>query len=295
MSKASKEAVKKIGGVLFSLAQKGFAGKPIEVAERRGERLGLLLFKHSRKHRERCLSNLALAFPEWSEERRLEVAYGVFRHFGRVAADFLRAESLPERELLDSISVEGQDVFDEAAKTGAILVTGHFGNWERMARYMTLQGYALTVVVRDADDAGLNSQMRRIRESAGLGVVSRGNAARELIRILRNKGFVAMLPDQNADEAFIEFFGQPAGTVLGPAVIAQRTGKPIVPAYCVRVGPGKYRTVVKPPLEAPEGDDSPEAMMQAYYRFLEEAIREYPEQWLWFHDRWKSARRRNRK
>lgn len=276
----------------FDLAERSFCKLDAIRAEKRGKRLGELAYILDKKHRLRTISNLALAFPEWSEARRLKVAKDVFRHFGMVLGDFLRAPIRSNEEVNASITMEGYEHFAEAKQMnlGILMITAHFGNWERYAQYVTAQGEQIAVVARDANQGELQKRVVRIREAKGASVLSRGSAAREIIKGLRSGAFIAILPDQNDDEVFVPFFGKPAGSVLGPAVLHQRTGAPLLPAYLARVGPGKYQGFVKPIIDKPNLEADREKIMAAINESLEEVVREYPEQWLWMHDRWKSAR-----
>ncbi len=283
----------RLGSGMLRLAVRWTRGKSIDRLERKGAALGRLLMRASRKHRSRALANLAMCFPEMPGDQRTELAVRVFEHFGRITMDFLSSESRTREEVLQSLEMEGFDHFVEARRAGkgVIILAAHFGNWERFAHFSALHGFPLSVVARDADYPGLQSQVSRLRGAAGLKVLSRGNAARQILGVLRAREIVGLLADQNSGESFLPFFGQPSGTVLGPAVIHLRTGAPILPVFCARIGVGTYRAVICPPLVAAAGFESPqEAIMAAYLALLERFVREYPEQWLWFHDRWKSAR-----
>jgi len=263
-------------------------------AERFGIRLGRFIYRISKKHRNRALSNLAMAMPELTDSERQDICRRMFEHFGIVGADFLRSRKRTHEEVLESVEMEGfPHVLEALAQDkGVIVVTGHFGNWERVGHYSTARGYKMYVVAREANDSALNSMVAELRAASGLEVESRGNAARAILRLLGQKQMVAILPDQNSEEIFVPFFGLPTGTVQGPAVLHERTGAPIITAFCARTGPVKYRLVISPPLQKVEGYDGPEGMTRAINNALEDIIRQYPEQWLWLHDRWKSARRR---
>lgn len=284
----------KLGGWAFVRLQRWLGRKDAAGAERIGERLGKLAYRVSRKHRERALENLKRAFPEATPEQRARWAEGVLIHFGRVMSDFMRAASRSQKEVLDSIEAEGIEQFDIglAKGKGVILITAHFGNWERMANYIALLGYKLNVVARDANDPDMNSLVGQLREAAGVEVISRGNAARAILTKLRKNEMVGILPDQNSDEIFVPFFGVPCGTVQGPAVLSTRSGAPIIPIYCARVGVGKYRMWVEPPIEPEPGFEPIEGLTRAINASLEAAIRQYPDQYLWIHNRWKSAKAR---
>jgi Kdo2-lipid IVA lauroyltransferase/acyltransferase len=289
-----KEIEGKLGAWAFRRVQKWVEKKDALQAEKLGAKLGRFIFKVSKKHRNRALNNLALAMPELAEAERHRIALGVFEHFGMVGTDFMRTMKRTDQEVIDSIEMEGFEHVQKAvdAGKGAFIITGHFGNWERMGQYGRCNGFTMRVVARDANDSTMNQMMMQLRSHAGLDVLPRGNAIKQMLGLLKQNQLVAILPDQNSSEIFVPFFGKPCGTVQGPAVLHLRTGAPLIPVFCARVGPVKYKIIIKPPLEPVPGFDGPEGYTRAINNSLEEIIRQYPEQWLWLHDRWKSARRK---
>lgn len=293
MATLRKQFEKRAGFFAFSTFEKSFLKKDPLAAERAGEKLGVLAFRLSKKHRNRALSNLALAMPELSEAERLDLAKRCFLHFGRVFADFLRSSARTDQEVMESCPIVGRDNLDEALARGkgVILITGHYGNWERAAHTVVAHGYKVSVVARDANDSDLNRAVLRIREKQGVQVLSRGKAARGILSKMKANEIVAILPDQNSTDLFIPFFGQPCGTVTGPSSIAVKTGAAMVPIFCPRIGPNRYEARILPALTPVEGYDPVEGYTRAINNCLEAAIRQHPDQWLWFHHRWKSAYR----
>lgn len=295
MKSRRKQIENRLGSRALVRARRYFGRRDPIRAEKAGERLGAMLFRLSKKHRMRAIHNLAMAMPEMSDAERIVLAKRVFIHFGRVFADFLSGRNSDRNHVAETTTFEGLEHMDGALSKGkgVILITGHFGNWERLAAFLTGNGYPLSVVARDADQGQTNEIVNALRESTGTKVIPRGNAARPIIERLRKNEIVGILPDQNSDEIFIPFFGKPCGTVLGPGVIAQRTQAQVVPGWCIWESPGKYHVIFEPPLNPDEdGEVTGEGMMRVINRTLEAAIRRNPEQWLWFHNRWKSAIRR---
>ncbi len=281
-------------GWAFDATLRRYARRDAAAAERAGERFGLLAYRLDKKHRVRAEKNLRFAFPERSESWALDTARESFRHFGRLAGDLMRAPARSDAEVLAAMKTPAsvEAFFRQAGGRGGIFCTGHLGNWERAAHWVTAEGHKLSVVMRPVDQPALQERIEGLRRSAGIELLSRGDAAMGMLRRLRRGEFVAVLPDQNADDAFVPFFGHPAGTVLGPAVMAQRAGSLLLPAFCLRTGPGQYRFVASEALDAKTSDLTPTEIMAWYYRGLEGAVREAPEQYLWMHDRWKSARKK---
>lgn len=284
-----------LGGVAFKVARFAFVRKDPVAAERLGRKIGRVGYRFAKKQRTRSVSNLKLAFPDLSETEVVELAKKCFEHFGILTADFIRADIRPLDEVvLSVVEVEGIELAEKAHALGkgVLAMTAHMGNWERAAAWSKSQGFPLTVVQRNANDEAMNAIVSDLRRASGVEILSRDNAGVGIFRALREKRVVAILADQNASECFIEFMGKPVGSVIGPAQISQRTGAPMVPNYCIRVGPNQYKIIIHEPIVGTgKTDEEARDMMQELNRSLETVVRAYPEQWLWFHDRWKSARR----
>lgn len=265
------------------------------MACRLGSALGTLAYHSSRRYRRVALHNLRRAFPEWDETSCRRVARQTFQNFGKSFAEFLKASSLSLEELQQRVQLQGREHIEAARAEGkgVLLITGHFGNWELMARYLTALGYPISVIARETDDPATTELVTALRERSGYKVFLRGNAVRYVLGCLRRNELVGILPDQNAGDVFIEFFGQKAGCVAGPALFHLRTGAPLVPLFNVRLPGDFHRIEVLPPLRfTPTGRRQEDygLVLQSFHDALEAYIRRYPTQWLWFHDRWKSAR-----
>lgn len=263
--------------------------------ERAGEKLGRLLWRTSKKHRRRADQNLQLVWPHLTPAARADLIKRVFEHYGRTTADFLTSADRTPQEVEALVTVEGAEYLEQAVARGkgVLFITAHFGHWELLAQWLAFHGYPLHVIARDVRNKDLNTAVNAIRTKPGTVVLSRGNAARAILEVLRKNQVVGILPDQNEDEVFIPLFGHTAGTVLGPGVIHSRTDATVLAGFCAYVGPGKYNIHILPPLEPEPGYElRGEGLMRTINRVLEGMIERYPEQWLWFHDRWKSARQR---
>lgn len=280
--------------VLYGALRVWLVRKSQTSAIRAGHRLGRLLFRVGKKQRERTYANLALAFPEMSEADRDALARRTFEHWGTVAVDFVRYDTFTDEECASRTDVKGIENLEHALKEGkgVMLVSGHFGSWEWSARWFRARGLKLYAVVRDANQQSVNEVVERHRSESGFLTISRGNAAKELLRRLKENHAVVTLSDQNTDESFVPFFGKPCGTVLGPAVISRRSGAPLIPCFARREG-DRFILEFGPPLQPLPGYESEiEALTAAMNLVLETAVREHPEEYLWLHDRWKAARQR---
>lgn len=294
-SNATKNVLDSLGVKGLQKLQRSLAKKSTPEVEAMGRRIGKLFRVVDKKRVRIAQSNLALAMPELSAEERAALVPKVFEHFGMLLTDFLSLPSRSPEEIMESVEFpdvdRAQAIMDRG--NGAIWITGHMGNWERFAAHVNARGVNMHVVARDANQSGVNTFVNEIRRNNGVEVIARGDATRQIIKAIRAGNAIGILADQNARDAFIPFFGHPAGTVLGPGVLAARTGAPVLPAFCVRTGPGKYRVMIYDELLVdPEESVKGESIMVGYNRALEDIIRQYPEQWLWLHDRWRNAKRK---
>ncbi len=227
------------------------------------------------------------------EQQRLILRRSVY-NIAKTAVELIALPSMSDDDLKQAISVEGLENLDAALARGhgVIIVTGHFGNWELASALLSVLGYPINVVAREATDAFVDDVINESRSSRGANVFGRWST-RQLLRALKSNECVAILPDQHAKDAPIRltFLGRPADTAGGPATFALRTGAAIVPVFAPR-GPDEHiNLTICPPLDIEETDDRAEdvaRVSQQINDIIGEQIYKQPEQWLWLHDRWKA-------
>ena len=174
-----------------------------------------------------------------------------------------------------------------------VLLTPHLGCWEYAALASAPLGLRMIVISRPLDNPMLEETIRRFRERTGNVIVHKSEAAREILRILRRGGIVGILADQRArkpDAVVVPFFGRPAATTSALARILDRTEALVVPAACVRIGPGRWHYAFHPALDVRRMDAAerrPESLTARLNLVMESLIRRHPEQWLWLHNRWR--------
>jgi KDO2-lipid IV(A) lauroyltransferase len=294
--------------VLLRGAGEGIQSLSGPASVRLGTGLGSLAYRVAGRQRRRSLANLHLAYGDaLSPSQREVLTREVFQHFGRGLVDFLRAPARSWADLSRLVSCEGWEHVEAARARGrgVVLVSAHLGNWEALGRWLaTVKGLPLTVVAREPENPALGAYMRTMRERAGFKVLSKGESARGLLGALKRGEAVLILADQNSGDVFVPFFGVPAGAAAGPATLALRSGAALVPVYCLEADDHSLRVVCRPPLTTPEdtGAHAAGATAERAGRAdevvrvtaelnadLEAMVRAHPEQWLWLHNRWKSA------
>jgi Kdo2-lipid IVA lauroyltransferase/acyltransferase len=261
-----------------------------------GRVLGVLFFASDRKRRRVTLDNLAHAFPWRSARERRAIARGVFAHFGRLLFDLLKFATLSHEQMLARVEWDGDERVRQAQAQGKgyLLVTGHFGFWEMQGIVHGLRLGPIGVLARPLDNPYLNVMLERVRQSSGNAVIYRRGAIRRVMRMLQANQGVGLLIDQHVhtpDAVLVDFFDRPAATTSSLAVLALRTGAPVVPLFAIPLPDGRYRMIYEHPVEPPR-DDTPEeirAFTQRCTDVLEMYVRRYPELWLWMHRRWRDV------
>jgi KDO2-lipid IV(A) lauroyltransferase len=261
------------------------------------EALGRLFYRIDDRHRRIARRNLTLAFPENGGQEREELIRATFRHLGRVAAEFFFLSRLSGKRVHDHVFFEGMEHFHRAQEKGrgVIFLTAHFGNWEWMAAAFPLfSRHPCHVVFRPLDSPFLDRMVERLRTSTGNGTVPKQKAMGQILRLLREGKTVGILLDQNMawqEGVFVDFFGEPACTNTGVALLALKTGAAVLPVFNIREKDGRYRAVIEP--EVPlirTGDKKSDVLQntQRFTRIIEGYIRNFPDHWLWVHQRWKT-------
>ncbi len=214
---------------------------------------------------------------------------GVFVSLGRLLHSFACFPQINKHNVRDWINYEGFEHYVEAKQRGkgVLFATGHLGNWELSAYAHALLTEPMQIVVRPLDNPQLDRFVAARRALSGNGVIEKKDFARGLLRALRHNEAVGILVDQNAmanEGIFVDFFGTPACTSPVFAKIAARSGATVLPGFAVWRD-GRFVLKFYAPLEL-TGDES--ADTQLIQQAVERAVREFPDQWLWIHRRWKT-------
>lgn len=260
-----------------------------------GRRLGDLGFAVLGRRRHLALDNLRRAFPELPPAVVRRLGRRSYQHLGQLFVELCWLLAHPLERFLERVTVEGLDHLTSVMATSgrALILSAHLGNWELLTAASRLADYRLAVVVRPLDASWLNTLAERLRRRAGVELIDKRRALRPVLDALARGRMVGILLDQNASRregVFVPFFGRPASTSRAMAVLALRTGTPVVPIFVRREHAGRHRVVVHPPLMpmAKGGDGAVVELTARCTAVIEAAIRETPEQWLWMHSRWRT-------
>lgn len=259
-----------------------------------GTAMGTLAYHLSARYRNVADKNLKIAYGDaLTERQRRDLTKRVFQHFTRaMLVEFLKGSNMSLEEISRRVKVDSLEPLETALARGkgVIIIAAHLGNWEWSAKYLALAGHPLMEIARQSEDEKLNALTDRIRGNDGNTVHPRGESPRPLLKTLRENGMIAIVPDQKSEDVFVPFFGRLAGTVAGPAVLALKTGATLLPLFCPRQPDGAYKMIFYPAIVAEStGDRNADVrrIMTQLTANIEDIIRQYPDQWLWLHDRWR--------
>ncbi|MGD8439494.1 MAG: lysophospholipid acyltransferase family protein [Holophagae bacterium] len=283
---------------LFRLARGATSVVSPAASARLGGLVGSAFYLVSRRRRKIIDFNLALAFPEASGDEQSELARRVSRHFGRVALDALRIQRLSPDELRAEVAIEGEVHLRRVVNSGRgfFLLSAHLGSWEVAALTggLLIPG-GMSVIHRPLDNPLLDAELERLRATFGNRALGKTNISREVLATIRAGGAVGILIDQRPRGIDLEvpFFGHPARTHPALARFVRKTRAPVVPIFGYWDGPARYTISFGEPVEPdalPDGALADEPLTARFMAITEAAIRRRPEQWLWYHDRWRNIR-----
>ena len=279
---------------------------PLKVLRGISHLLGDLMYLLFPRRRSIAIENLHRAFDGTKSARDIRyLALQSCRSFFLTAAETLKFHfsgfdvrllveqgyTLQEMQTLKALFQKAKRIHKEFG--GCIFVTPHIGNWEVLLQVSVSLGIPLAVVVRPLDNAYIENLLYKNRTSGGQILVPKKNAWFMLQSVLRQGKSIAMLPDQSTKKGLsVDFFGNKALTTPIPALLAVIHRKPIVVVACCRGGSDRHFTgYVSDPIEAGEYKSEKAEIIrltQEMNREMEKIIREFPEQYLWVHKRWKT-------
>jgi KDO2-lipid IV(A) lauroyltransferase len=260
---------------------------------------GSIMFYLFKKYRKRVISNLSLAFgreKDLDEIRKL--ARKVFFHFTLTPLETLYMDANPLERFIMKIKIEGREHLDVALTkgNGAIALGAHLGSFPLLGTRLAAEGYRFNAIINQVNFPKL---MKRIdTEGRKLGQKlffpkPAATSVKKSLNCLRRNEILYLIADEQQRRGGlpVPFFGQKAFTAPGPAILALKTGAPILPMFVLR-GDGIKRTlVIGNPIEIERTSNEKmdvEMLTSKFTEAIEEAVRRYPSQWAWLNRRWKS-------
>ena len=269
---------------------------PRDTALGLGAGLGKYAYSPFRVRADVVEAQIAAAFPDRDREWVHRTARECYRHFGREAAEIVRLEGSAGMDLLSRTS-HVEDVRSEFQSRlvpgmGAVIVTGHLGNWEAAGALVASLGMPLAAVVKRQSNQEFDRLLVDSRRRIGIEPVYMEDARARLEGLIRSGTSVALVADQDAGNRglFVPFLGRPASTFRGPARLSMSTGAPLFFGAAIREGDG-YRGILESVETDLTGKEAELELTGKWVQRLESWVRRVPDQYFWFHRRWKTQPR----
>jgi Kdo2-lipid IVA lauroyltransferase/acyltransferase len=267
----------------------------INALDRAARRIGPWLGRHRV-----AMHNLRRAYPEKAETELEAIARGMWGNMARLIAEYVFLDQIfdydPHSEKSGLVEVEGREIFERLREETRprIYFTAHTGNFELLPICAATFGLEVTALFRPPNNPYIAKKVLEARRTnMGHLVPSKAGAVWSLASVLSDGGSVGMLVDQHFYNGIpAQFFGRTALTSPLLPRLARQFDADIYPARCVRLPGGRFRLELQERIELPKtanGKIDIDASAQLLNDITEGWVREHPDQWMWFHKRWKGA------
>lgn len=261
-----------------------------------GKILGMLVYFVDLRHRRIVRRNLQFVHPEWSLDRIQKLSKRVFENLGVTLLEICQMTSFSREDILRKVRIRGKDNLLNAIKNpkGVILISAHIGNWE-MA-HQSISCYlqkSLVLVARELQSKAFDQWILKLRARFGNTIIYKEGALPDMTRTLRQGKVLGLLIDQEtkrSEGVDVTFFDRTVSATPSAALLAIRCKSPVLPVFCIREADSRLTLVVDPPLTMKRTGGlraDLKTNTQIMTSAIERAVRAYPEQWFWFHKRWK--------
>jgi KDO2-lipid IV(A) lauroyltransferase len=262
------------------------------------DRLGLLAFYVVKKERIKTIKNLSIAYGEEKSQKEIDsMAKEVFTNFGRAAAELAVKLNMDDKEkYFSNLEVVNKQYADAAYARGKgiINLVPHMGCWEALPRAFLLMGYQAGSVVQTLGNEKINDWVVKNREFKGFKVLPRGSSYKTILQFLKQNNSLGMLidVDTRVKSVFVDFYGKPAYTPIGAAMLALDSDATVYTTSYIRTKGNNYQLIYGAPIEIIRTGDRKEDLRlntERFHKEVEKLIKKYPTQWSWMHERWKTT------
>ena len=259
--------------------------------------LAWLAYIFDKKHKKIIKTNLDFAYGDsMSEKEKEHIIKKCYKNLIYYLADFIKNQSITKEELAKKITFKNEDILKEALKNGekVILITAHYGNWELVALSMGAFFGNITGVGRALESKYLNTILMKNREQFNIQMLEKNGAMKGMIKALRKGRILGLLVDQNtADKegVVVNFFKKKARQSHSTAILSRKFGAVIIPVFITSDDYKNYKITFYDKIEPVKSDDVNKDILELTQKqsdAMEKAIRKKPDEWFWFHKKWKN-------
>ncbi|MDR3307205.1 MAG: lysophospholipid acyltransferase family protein [Endomicrobium sp.] len=268
---------------------------PFKLAVKAGEMIGVVFYYIVNFRRSHVIDMLTQSFPEKSKKEIRIITINTYRNFAKTVVEIIFFPIMSDEKIKKLLVCTNERLVEKSYSEGrgTIFMSAHLGNWELTAlAYSKI--YPISVVVANQSNFLIDKMMDNVRTNEGFATISRdGMAFRDVMKALKRNEIVAFMADQDAGPqgVFIPFFGRLTSTPKGAALFALRAKCPIIIALGIRQKNGimKVEFTEVPMPNSGDSNKDIEIINTFYLKKLEDIVHRYPEQWFWFHRKWKTS------
>lgn len=280
----------------FSSSIKTFiVGIPKKYIVKTGNILGSIAYLFDARHRRIVRRNLKFANPEWPLDKIKKISIKTFQNMGISVLEICQMTCFSKEDILKKVRIKGKENLLNTIKSpkGLIMISAHIGNWEMSHLFVSIYIQKSLLVVVQNQPVFIERIIHKLRTSTGNTIISKKGAMIKLVRILRKGKMIGLLIDQGTSRGEgvdVTFFGRNTNATYAASLLAAKYNCPVLPVYCIREPDANLTVIVEPPLKLHKTDDV-RADLQTNTQIMTDSVEKivslYPEQWLWFHKRWK--------
>jgi KDO2-lipid IV(A) lauroyltransferase len=260
--------------------------------------LGGLAFRLLKEERTKTIRNLTIAYSrEKSEGEIAAMAKEVWVNLGKSGAEFAikMGQEKPE-DFFKDLEVRGDEYLQEAIKKdrGILGLISHMGCWEATALGLPMLGIPAYAIGKKLGNEKLNTLLFKSRGKKGVSTLARGSSYKTILRVLSENNLIGILIDQDTEVRgmFVDFYGKPAFTPIGAAMLAMDSGAPVLPMFYLKKPDDTYVFIIEkeiPLIMTGNRRQDMEENTRRFHEVIEKYIKKHPTQWVWMHNRWKTT------
>jgi KDO2-lipid IV(A) lauroyltransferase len=271
---------------------------PRNVSMRLGAGLGALAFRLIREEILKTINNLTVAYGATKTAAEISaMAKEVWVNLGKSGVEFAIKMGQEDPDVFfKDLEVRGNEYMQEAYQKGKgiLALISHMGCWEGTAMGIPMLGVPAYAIGKRLGNEKLNDLLFESRGKKGVPTLARGSSYKKILRTLKENNVIGILIDQDTDVrgVFVDFYGRPAYTPIGAAMLAMDSGAPVLPMFYLKKDDDTYEFIIEKEIPLIMTGNRRYDMQENTRRFhavIEKYIKKYPTQWVWMHNRWKTT------
>jgi KDO2-lipid IV(A) lauroyltransferase len=256
-----------------------------------------IVYLLDKKHRKVIKTNLDFAYGKAMDNKEKDrIIKKCYKNLVYFLADFIQNQGITKEKLKQKITFENENILKEALekKERVILVTAHYGNWELIALSIGAFFGSATAIGRTLDGKYLNKILKKNREQFNIELLDKNGAMRGMIKALLKGRILGLLVDQNTAEnegVLVNFFGKKARQTHSTALLARKFNAVIIPLFITTDDYKNYKITFYDKITPVKSDDMEKDIVELTQKqsdAIEKAIKNKPDEWFWFHKKWKN-------